>query len=252
MAYVGTWKWAQQTNGTLRRGDRARLVAQGALAQLERLPAPWRRAAAEVTIPNPPGSSLAEQAEEHCRDLSPVGLHLHCLRTWAFGSLLAQAQRIDHDPELHWVGSMLHDLGLTEAHDRTDPTAECFAVEGGRAAHDFIRGHGGTESAALTVGEAICLHLDFTVPERFGGEAILLNRGAWLDVAGRRAGLLPQSVLEEVVGRWPRDGLGATLFEGVRRQAAARPGSRSALAQRLPGAEKILDANPLNALSPAG
>jgi hypothetical protein len=45
---------------------------------------------------------------------------------------------VAHDPELLYLACVLHDLGLTSAHDGHDAKAACFAVEGARAAHRLL------------------------------------------------------------------------------------------------------------------
>src|SRR6476660_600021 len=127
MSQVGSWEWAQRTDGRLGRADRAELLRQGVQAQLSRLPAAMRRRlirdTSSVTLPEPPDTALAKEAEERVRKLSKPTLYGHCLRTWAFAALFARRDRVDHDEELLYLACVLHDLGLTEAHDGRDPTA---------------------------------------------------------------------------------------------------------------------------------
>ena len=148
---VGSWAWAEETNGRLRRRDRAELLREGMLARLTLLPGPWRRAALgdhpPAAIPDPPDSALAIEAEEKVRALSSAPLYAHCLRTWAFAALFAARGGVKHDRELLYLACVLHDLGLTEAHTCQDKTAQCFAVEGARAARDFLRTNGDTTTA---------------------------------------------------------------------------------------------------------
>jgi hypothetical protein len=249
MSQVGSWEWAQRTGGRLGRADRAELLRQGVLAQLSRLPAAVRRRVirdtSALSLPNPPDTALAREAEERVRELSKPALHGHCLRTWAFAALFAQRDGVGHDEELLYLACVLHDLGLTEAHDGRDPTAACFAVEGARAAHTMLCEHQEPEDRARTVAEAISLHLNIHVPERYGPEAVLLSKGVMLDVVGRRLERLPAATVSEVVARWPREGSGALLLADTKRQAEIRPHSRAALLHRL-GFTKLVSVNPLD------
>ncbi len=241
---VGTWAWAERTGGRVSRGDRAELIRQGVLARLARLSARFDRPL-PAELPDQPDSTLAREAEECVRELSSPALYGHCLRTWAFAALFAQRDRVAHDGELLYLACVLHDLGLTEAHDCRDPGSQCFAVEGARAAHDLLRSQGEDEDRADRVGEAIALHLNINVPERFGVEASLLSKGVMLDVVGRRMRQLPAREVERVVERWPRDGTGASLLAATKRQARTRPHSRAALLHRL-GFTDLVAANPLD------
>jgi hypothetical protein len=249
MSQVGSWEWARRTDGRLGRADRAELLRQGLLAQLSRLPAAMRRRlvrdTSSVSLPDPPDTALAKEAEERVRELSKPPLYGHCLRTWAFAAMFAQRDRVDHDEELLYLACVLHDLGLTEAHDGRDPSAACFAVEGTRAAHTLLCERQAPEERARTVAEAISLHLNVDVPDRYGPEAVLLSKGVTLDVVGRRMERFPQAALLEVAKRWPREGSGALLREDTKRQAERRTQSRAALLHRL-GFGKLVSANPLD------
>ncbi|MCW2957332.1 MAG: hypothetical protein JWP18_135 [Solirubrobacterales bacterium] len=246
---VGTWAWAVRTNGRLGRRDQAELVRQGVAAQLGRLPARWRRSVAlegrSLKVPDPPDSALARVAEERVRDLSTPELYRHCLRTWAFATLFGTRDAVAHDPELLYLACVLHDLGLTAAHDREDPASACFAVEGARAAHTLMCAHGAPGNRAVTVAEAISLHLNVSVPHRLGAEASLLSKGVSLDVVGRRLEQLPPVAIADVVGRWPRSGSGASLIAVTKHQAKVRPQSRAALLHRL-GFAALVSGNALD------
>lgn len=248
MSYVGTWQWTQETGGSLRRQDRARLLGQGVSARLARIPSQWRSKIlgenASITLPQAPDSALAREAEERVRELSSPALHGHCLRTWAFATFFAQRDHVKHDEELLYLACVLHDLGLTEEHVGRDPQARCFAVEGARAAHALMHRHGASEDRATTVAEAISLHLNVTVPARLGAEAHLLSKGVSLDVIGRRLHQVPLVAVQRVEARWPRGGLAAELDASTSRQAHLRPQSRSALLHKLGFAALVKD-NPL-------
>jgi HD domain len=249
MGYVGTWDWAQQTNGSLRRRDRLQLVGQGVAARLERIPSQWRSRIfgehANLQLPDQPDSSLARAAEERVRELSSSALYGHCLRTWAFAELFAQRDRMPHDRELLYLACVLHDLGLTEQHWGAEPRAKCFAVEGARAAHTLVHGHGAEEQRARQVAEAISLHLNVSVPTRLGVEAHLLSKGVSLDVVGRRLHQISPTAVRSVEQRWSRDGLVDELVDTTSKQARLRPQSRAALLHKL-GFAGLIKGNPLN------
>jgi hypothetical protein len=248
VSYVGTWEWALETGGALRGRDRIRLVLQGIPARLERIPSQWRSRLlgehASLTLPDPPDSALAREADERVRELSSPVLYGHCARTWAFATLFAQRDRVAHDPELLYLACMLHELGLTERHWGHDPRARCFAVEGAHAAHALVQEHGASETRARQVAEAISLHLNITVPARLGAEAHLLSKGVSLDVVGRRLHQLAPAATAGVDRRWPRAGLADELVASTREQARLRGESRAALLHKL-GFAKLIEGNPL-------
>ena len=248
MSYVGTWDWALQTGGSLRRRDRMRLLGQGVSARLERIPSQWRSRIfgehASLRLPDPPDSALAREAEERTRELSSPALYAHCARTWAFAELFSQRDRVKHDGELLYLACMLHDLGLTEKHWGRDTHARCFAVEGARAAHALLHAGGASEERARKVAETICLHLNVNVPARLGAEAHLLSKGVSLDVVGRRLHQIAVPSTLEVNERWPRNGFASELAASTNKQARMRPESRSALLHRL-GFVQLIHGNPI-------
>lgn len=248
MTYVGTWEWAELTQGSLRQQDRMRLIGQGIAARLARMPSQWRSQLlgekADLTLAPHPDSAIARAAEDRARELSTPGLYAHCLRTWAFASMFAQRDRIKHDTELLYLACVLHDLGLTDKHIGHDPRASCFAVEGGRAAAALVHKHGATEERARAVAEAIMLHLNVSVPERLGPEAHLLSKGVSLDVVGRRLHQIPAPAAERVTARWPRGDFASELATATTNQAHMRPASRSSLLHKL-GFVKLINGNPL-------
>jgi hypothetical protein len=246
---VGTWDWAEATGGRLRRRDRADQLRQAVLARLGAMPARWRSTVVpddgSLVLPDPPDSAVARLAEEHVRGVSTPELYAHCLRTWLFATLFAQRDRVAHDEELLYLACVMHDLGLTDAHDRRDPAAACFAVEGGRAAQALLCEHGTAPDRARAVAEAISLHLNVSVPARLGAEAHLLNKGAALDAVGRGVRRLPHGIVREAINARPRHSFGEHLAAAMSRQARIRPESRAAFLSRL-GFAGLVTRNPLD------
>ena len=249
MSAVGTWTWAESTNGRLSRRDRLNQLRHAVLARLVAMPTRWRARIVpddgSLTLPDPPDSATARMAEDYVREVSTPELHGHCQRTWLFATIFGQRDRVAHDEELLYLACLMHDLGLTDAHNGRDQTAACFAVEGARAAHGILGEHGTPAERAHTVAEAISLHLNISVPERLGGEAHLLSKGVSLDAIGQRAHQLPQRPVHQVIDRWPRTGFSDQLAAATRSQAQARPRSRAAFLWRI-GFGGLVSANPLD------
>lgn len=234
VAAVGTLAWAEETGGALRARDRVRLIAASIPFLLDLLPAAFRRRSrldreslAGVELPDrPPDSKVAREAEEHCRELSSESLFNHCLRTYAWASLLGRRDRLDWDDELLYAACLLHDLGLTPAHDGREPGVHCFAVEGARAADAFLAEAGWDPARRGCVAEAIVLHNNPRVPASRGREAHLLTRGAAYDVIGRSFRAIPGNLREAELRRHPRLGFSAEMERNMRDQARRRPRSR--------------------------
>ena len=249
---VGTNAWAS-SGGDLRRQDRVRLMGQALLARVSMLPERVRAhlgfsdAASRRVDPSAirlPDTPIALRAGDHARSLSEPWLFNHCLRTYVWGALLAQSDRIRLDHELLFVASALHDLGLTDAHKFREPDCACFAVEGARAAHRFAAGLGWENERCDRVAEAISLHLNVRVGLRHGPEAHLLHEGAALDVIGARMREIGPNAVTAVLSDYPRAGFKQRMVAEIKEQAQARPRSRAAFLVRL-GFVGLIRSSPL-------
>jgi hypothetical protein len=154
------------------------------------------------------------------RESSPPFLFNHAVRTHAWALEFARLDGVEHDPELLYVGALLHDLGLTDRFDGP----RCFENESAAAAVDFARQHGWDDLRSERLANAIRLHAHPRVIPEDGAEGYLLSEATSCDVRGHRLPELPRATVESVIARYPRldfaDGFIA-LFEA---QAVAKPG----------------------------
>ena len=167
----------------------------------------------------PLGGAVAD-AVALARDASPLFLFNHAVRTHAWALEFARLDRIEHDPELLYVGALLHDLGLTERFDGP----RCFENESAAAAADFARQHGWDDLRTERLANAIRLHAHPRVIPEDGAEGYLLSEATSCDVRGYRLAELPRATVDSIIARYPRldfaDGFIA-LFEA---QARVKPG----------------------------
>ncbi len=235
---VGTLAWARTRNGQMTRSERVRGIGDGMLLLARTAPAQVRQ---RLGLPNPraiqydldelviPDSAIARDAEELCREASDEGLVNHCMRTYAWGAILGRNDGLDPDPELLYVGSLLHDLALTDRLREHSPIP-CFAARGAIAATEWAGERGWPEHRCTSLGDAISLHLNVRVPAEHGPEAQLLQAGAALDVAGMRHWDLDPETVASVVGRYPRLRMKEELYPLF--IAETRPRTRAQLLER--------------------
>ncbi|MQY20531.1 HD domain-containing protein [Nocardia macrotermitis] len=178
---------------------------------------------------DPPDGRFARHAEEFARDAYGPELLQHCLRCWYFGDLFAQRDRRDHDSELLYVASLLHDIALTDRYRATPADAPCFAVHGAAVAGRMLGMWGADADFRDAVEAAIAAHLDVSVPPEHGVESHLLHAAARLDVVGARVADLPKPVLHQVNTRHPRGHFSTELSRALSREARERPDSRIAV-----------------------
>src|SRR5450755_4827100 len=166
---VGTLAWAQRSGGILSRRERIGLLGDAARLQLRILPAQTR---ALLGRTNPrafsvdpdrlrvPDTMIARAAEALCSELSTQALLNHCLRSYAWGTILADRDGLEHDPELFYVTCLLHDLGVTDRYRDTVHGQACFAATAATVARDWSRERGWGEPCCTALADAICQHIN--------------------------------------------------------------------------------------------
>lgn len=233
---VGTNAWAA-LGGQLRRQDRMHLMGQAMLTRLAALSGRLQRGLGfeharlqqiDLQAIRLPDSRVAVKATELASELSEPWLFNQCMRTYLWGAMLAQVSNIKFDEELFFTASILHDLGLTSTHLCQDTSCSCFAVEGARAARQFVTKVGWTNQRSDQLAEAISLHLNVRVGLHHGAEAHLLHAGAALDVIGARARQIDAGAVSHVLGAYPRLSFKTDMAEALKGQTRARPESRAA------------------------
>src|SRR3954449_4808332 len=126
-----------------------------------------------------PDSKVAREAAELVRQHESELLFNHSVRVYVFGAMKGVREGLKFDPELLYVASLFHDMGLVDAY-HTD--TKRFEVDGADAAREFLKSHGILEPKADLVWEAIALHTTPGVPQFMRPEIALTNAGVLMDV----------------------------------------------------------------------
>jgi hypothetical protein len=177
-----------------------------------------------IDLPRDPVACAASAA---AMELQPAWLANHCLRSYAWASLLALERGQMHDKSLLFVACMLHDLGLTPS--AANPADECFTLRGARKAAEILGETGATKPQVDCVCEAITLHLNIEVGVEQGIEAHLLQAGAGFDVVGQRYNEIPAAVRQPVLERYPRLGMKREFCSCALRERRNAPNTRMGL-----------------------
>ncbi|MEU1310587.1 HD domain-containing protein [Streptomyces cinnamoneus] len=193
----------------------------------------------DLVLPESAASSAAlEVASTYC---SPALLN-HSIRSYLWAAAHATANGIAFDPELLYVASLLHDLGLVPAFDsHTLP----FEEAGGHVAWVFATAAGWPAERRKRVSEVIVRHMWSAVDVSKDPESHLLEHSTSLDISGRGAHELPEGLRAEVLERYPRAGLAEEFVTCFKSQATRKPGSAAASAIGAGIAERIAS-NPLD------
>jgi hypothetical protein len=162
---------------------------------------------------------IAREAEALCSEVSTQALLNHCLRSYAWWTILAARDGLDHDPELFYVTCLLHDLGVTDRYRDTVPGQAYFAATAATVARDWSRERGWREPRCTIVADAICQHLNPLVRHEHGIEAHLMQAGAGFDVVGIRHWEVATPTVQAVLARHPRLGFKKSFGSAMCAQA---------------------------------
>jgi hypothetical protein len=158
---------------------------------------------AEVAGVRIPTSAIAVRAVRLARRSCPEFLFNHCMRTFIFGALALQKQRLAYDSDEAFVAAALHDLGLMPAYASS---SQSFEVDGADAAEKFVRDVGWRAAQADVVWHGVALHdVRLAITRRAGPEALLVALGAGSDVDGVDLDTeVEQKQFAEVIAAFPR------------------------------------------------
>jgi hypothetical protein len=168
-----------------------------------------------------PDSALAQKAVDLAYRVSPPVVWTHVVRTFVFGALVGQSQKLRYDEELFFLASVLHDLGLT-AEFRG---AERFEVVGADAADAFLKDQGLNTERREIIWDAIALHTSIGIASRKRPEIALVHIGAGIDVVGRGLDKLPPSLVAETIEALPRHDFNNAFYKVVVDTIAQSPQS---------------------------
>jgi HD domain len=233
---VGTLAWAERTGGILSRRERIGLLGDAARLQMRILPAQTRallgRTNPQALSVDPdrlrvPDTMIAREAEALCSEVSPPALLNHCLRSYAWGTILTERDGLEHDAELFYVTCLLHDLGVSDRYRDTVAGQYCFAATGATVARDWSRERGWGEPRCTALADAICQHLNPQVRPEHGIEAHLMQAGAGFDVVGMRHWEVATPTVQTVLARHPRLGFKKSFASAMCAQADQHPGTRT-------------------------
>jgi hypothetical protein len=147
-----------------------------------------------------PESALARRARELITDVAAPSLVNHSVRCYAWAVELARHDELQFDPEILFVSSMLHDIGLVPAYD----LGGCYEVDGAIAAERLVRDAGETEARARAIYDVIALHNDETLPPDPASEVVLLWDSAGTNVTGHRVTDVRPAIIPGLLAAYPR------------------------------------------------
>jgi hypothetical protein len=149
-----------------------------------------------------PDSIMARVATEFVRDVEDELLFNHSRRVFFWAALTGQRRGLKYDPELLYVATMFHDVGLTSPHSSPDLR---FEVDGANAAREFLRSYGVSERDVEDVWTAIALHTTPGIPEHMRPVVALVTSGVEMDVLGLAYDQFTPDQRRQVCAHHPRE-----------------------------------------------
>jgi len=158
---------------------------------------------------DPPDTALAADVRRLLDQCAPVVVG-HCERSYQFAVGFAAADTVELDDEVLYLGTVLHDVGLSPAGDGI----ERFEVRGANLVRALLLDHGMERDRIANVWDCIAMHASTPLARHKSPETRYANRGIALDVRGSGAEALESALLRAVLDRWPRRDF-PTEFEAV-------------------------------------
>jgi len=169
-----------------------------------------------ITVVDTP---LVTRAMELAKAYSEPYLFNHAVRSWLFAVRLGQLQGIPHDAEVVAVGSLLHDLGLTNG--VTGPKR--FEIEGADAARAFAREQGLDDRRVQLIWDTVALNSTPSIALHKEAEVALSTAGIGLDYGGPQYDRIPRDEMKSILDAFPRLDMKRRFTDSVCHIVTTRP-----------------------------
>ncbi len=173
------------------------------------------RLLAGVSVPDTP---LVTRALDYARSHSEPFLFNHAVRSWLFAVRLGQLQGIAHDVEVVAVGTLLHDLGLTNSFTGQ----KRFEIEGADAARAFAREQGLDDARARLIWDSVALNSTPSIGLYKEAEVALCTAGIGVEF-GFQYERIPPDEMKIILTEFPRLEMKQRFKDSVCRIVKTKP-----------------------------
>ena len=168
-----------------------------------------------VTVVDTP---LVTLALEYARVNSDPYLFHHAVRSWLFAVRLGQLQDLEYDAEVVALGTLLHDLGLTDC--CAGPRR--FEVEGADAARNFGREQGMDDRRLQLVWDSVAMNSTPSLALFKETEVALCTAGIGVEF-GFQYDRIPANEMTDILGAYPRLEMKRRFADSVCRIVRVKP-----------------------------
>ena len=177
---------------------------------------PRTRLIAGVSVPDSP---VITEAIEYAQRLSEDYLFNHAMRSWLFAAQIGRIKGIDCDQEVVAVGTILHDIGLTDSVSGSNR----FEVNGANSALSFIKERGFSDRRAQLIWDLVALNSTPSIALYKEAEVAVGTMGIGLDYGGFGLESIPPADIAEILNGFPRLEMKQKFAETCRHLVTARP-----------------------------
>jgi hypothetical protein len=168
-----------------------------------------------ITVADTP---LITRALEYVRSHSEPFLFNHAVRSWLFAVRLGQLQGVAHDAAVVAIGTLLHDLGLTDGF--TGPKR--FEIEGADAARAFAREQGLDDRQVQLIWDSVALNSTPSIGLYKEAEVALCTAGIGVEF-GFQYDRIPPSEMRSILMAFPRLEMKHRFTDAVCRVVTTKP-----------------------------
>jgi hypothetical protein len=174
------------------------------------------RVLASITVIDTP---LVTQAMNFARTHSEPYLFNHAVRSWLFAVRLGQLQGIAHDPEVVAIGTLLHDIALTNGF----AGKRRFEIEGADTARVFAHERGLDDRQVQLIWDTVALNSTPSIAFYKEAEVALSTAGIGLDYGGFQYDQIPPDEMKTILAEFPRLDMKRSFTDSVCRLVEAKP-----------------------------
>ena len=199
-----------------------RAMFLGALYTVGAAPAVADAAASqEIAGLRVPDTQLAREATQIARSVEPPEIFNHSLRTFLFAELVAKLKKIEHDQEIVYVASILHDTGMSEQYMSASYP---FEVDSASVARTLLAKYGVSQMRQDLAWDAIALHDNGGIAQHKQPEVALVNAGVGADF-GSYIDALDRTDVKRVLRAAPRTNFIDAFLGAAAVVAKRKPGA---------------------------
>ena len=161
---------------------------------------------------------LVTRALELARTHSEPFLCNHAVRSWLFAVRLGQLQGIANDAEVVAIGTLLHDLGLTNSFQGP----KRFEIEGADAARTFAREQGLDDGRLQLIWDSVALNSTPSIGLSKEAEVALCTAGIGVEF-GFQYDRIPADEMKSILVEFPRLEMKRCFADSVCRIVQTKP-----------------------------